>query len=102
VSVVTIRIFAAWAGAVHGGQEPERAASRAWTSEHDYPREDKDREHVLVLGGEVDFASVLAEAGAPRPDETGDGWEPSEATRLGRYARRLWDGLLEREALVDR
>ena len=33
----------------------------------------------------------------PRIDEAGPGWRDDEPTRLGRLARRLWDGLLDHE-----
>jgi hypothetical protein len=49
----------------------------------------------------VGFDRVVAQAGAPRADEDGVGWERSETTRFGRLARRLWDGLLDHEDLVD-
>jgi hypothetical protein len=45
-----------------------------------------------VLGGVLTIDDVLRER--PRPDEQGDGWDPAETTRLGRLARRMWDGLL--------
>ena len=41
---------------------------------------------------QVPFADLLA--AAPTPDEDGPGWPADEPTRFGRYARRLWDGLL--------
>jgi len=44
---------------------------------------------------------MLAQAGSPRHDESGAGWDGTEATRFGRYARRLWDGLLDHEELTD-
>jgi hypothetical protein len=44
---------------------------------------------------------MMARAGAPRDDEWGAGWEVSESGRFGRLARRLWDGLLDHEELVD-
>jgi exodeoxyribonuclease V gamma subunit len=93
---------AAWAEAAYRHVPAERAARAAWTSDYGFPREDQDREHQLVLGGVVGFERMLEEAGAPRPDEAGDGWAGSEPTRLGRLARRLWDGLLDHEALEDR
>ncbi|HXY45883.1 MAG TPA: hypothetical protein VEH29_16980, partial [Acidimicrobiales bacterium] len=93
---------AAWAAAVHEGKDPDKAASRVWTSEFNHPREDQEREHRLVLGGVVGFEWVLGGSGAPRGDEEGDDWDPSQKTRFARYACRLWDGLLDREELVDR
>jgi exodeoxyribonuclease V gamma subunit len=93
---------AAWAEAVYRHKPGERPAETAWTSAYNFPREDQDPEHQLVLGGVVGFERLLAEAGAPRDDEGGDGWDNSEPTRLGRLAGRLWDGLLDREVLVDR
>ena len=38
----------------------------------------------------------------PRADEQGDGWDADEPTRFGRYARRLWDGLLAARSVIDR
>jgi exodeoxyribonuclease V gamma subunit len=92
---------AAWAAAAHAGQDPHKAAGKAWTSDYGLAREDKDAEHVLVCGGIVAFDWLLADVGPPRDDENGTGWQLSEDTRFGRYARRLWDGLLDHEALAD-
>jgi exodeoxyribonuclease V gamma subunit len=72
----------------------EDAARREWVSEWNRDREDAEREHVLVLGGVRSFDELLAEQ--PRSDET---WDLSEATRFGRCARRLWDGLLAVEEI---
>jgi hypothetical protein len=48
----------------------------------------------------VGFDAVLA---APaRPDEQGTWWDLGEPRRFGRWARRLWDGLLAVEELVER
>jgi len=57
-----------------------------------FDHEDRDREHVFVLGRDVPFSALLAEPA--RPDEGGAGWRSDEPTRIGRYAGRLWDGLL--------
>ena len=46
------------------------------------------------------FDELLAEP--PRADEAGRGWDAGETTRFGRYARRLWDGLLACEEVSDR
>lgn len=72
---------------------PEDAAAKVWTSEFRCDKEDKEAEHVLVLGGVQSFAEVVAVA--PAPDEAGPGWATSEPTRFGRLARRLWDPLLD-------
>ena len=45
-----------------------------------------------MFGGVRTFAELLA--GPARDDEP---WNADETTRFGRWARRLWDGLLERE-----
>ncbi|MGO8876612.1 MAG: exodeoxyribonuclease V subunit gamma [Acidimicrobiales bacterium] len=97
-----LKTSAAWTAAARDRKDAAKAASKAWTSDFNYPRENRDREHVLVLGGEVSFDSMLAGSGQPGPGEEGDGWAASEATRFGRYARRLWDDLLDHEELVDR
>jgi exodeoxyribonuclease V gamma subunit len=91
---------AAWVEARAAGKAPEVAAAKAWESDWEYNKEDKELEHHLVLGGRRPFAEVLA--AAPRADEIGENWAPSEPTRFGRYALRLWDGLLSCEELVDR
>ncbi|MDQ3355019.1 MAG: exodeoxyribonuclease V subunit gamma, partial [Actinomycetota bacterium] len=90
---------AAFAAASAAGKDPEAAARKAWESAWNYPREDSDREHVLVLGGILPFADVLEER--PDQDEGGDGWNVDEPTRFGRYAHRLWDGLLACEEMSE-
>jgi exodeoxyribonuclease V gamma subunit len=95
-----LRTSAAWAEAVDGGRDPQAAASSAWTSQWRMDKEDKDAEHALVLGADVAFDDVLGLGGPPLGDE--GGWEASEPTRFGVYARRLWDGLLAHEQVTDR
>ena len=56
---------------------------------------------MLVLGGELAFDAMVERTGTPRDDEAGDGWAASESSRFGRYARRLWDGLLAQEEVAD-
>jgi exodeoxyribonuclease V gamma subunit len=87
----------AYAQAAAGGGDGTDAADKAWTSTFDYPKEDRQPEHVLVYGGEIPLSDLLA--WAPRADEN---WYPDEPTRFGVYARRLWDGLLAREEIGDR
>src|SRR5919108_920698 len=81
-------------------KEGDGAARREWVAEWNYPKEDAEREHVMVLGGVRSFDDLLALE--PRSDEHGDGWDAAEASRFGRCARRLWDGLLEFEEIGDR
>ena len=97
---LTCDASAAYAEAAAAGRDAMAAARAAWTSEYEREREDREPEHRLVFGGAIDFAALTAEG--PRADEHGDGWEQAEATRFGRYARRLWDGLLAVEVLSDR
>lgn len=83
-----------------GGRAAETLARKAWTSSFGQaPHEDRDDEHVLVLGAGTPFDELLA--ARPRDDEAGEGWAQDEPTRLGRYARRLWDGLLAVEEVRD-
>ena len=77
-----------------------RRRARAWESTWNFDREDREPEHLLVLGGERTFEELIATA--PRADEQGDGWDAAETTRFGRYARRVWDDLLACEEVVDR
>ena len=76
---------AAWAGAVAEGEDPDRAAAAEWVSGWDFPREDKEAEHVLVLGGALPLRDVLRVAGSPRDGEAG--WAPPGSTRFAAYAR---------------
>jgi hypothetical protein len=76
------------------------AATREWESDWNRDKEDRELDHQLVLGGVWTLAQLLEEL--PRPDEQGDGWDPAETTRFGRYARRLWAGPLACEAVEDR
>ena len=91
---------AAYAQAAFAGTDAEKAGRNAWESGWKFPNEDADLEHQLVRGGILAFDELTAEP--PRPDEEGDGWDDTETTRFGRYARRLWDGLLRTEAVFER
>ena len=83
-----------------GGANAGAAGRDAWESAYRYDKEDREPEHRLVLGGVRSFAELCADG--PRPDERGEGWDAGEPSRFGRYARRLWDGLLAREEVEDR
>ena len=90
---------AAYAQAVAVGEDGEAAARAAWETVFRYEKEDRQPEHLLIHGDAVPLARLLAEA--PRHDERGDGWEEAEPTRFGRYAMRLWRGLLSVEEIRD-
>jgi exodeoxyribonuclease V gamma subunit len=91
---------AAWAEAARAGGDAVDAARRQWETEWQVEHEDRDLEHQLVLDGLPTLEELLDIA--PGPDEAGPGWAPAEASRLGRYARRLWDDLLGREVIRAR
>jgi exodeoxyribonuclease V gamma subunit len=91
---------AAYAAAARRGANPAAAARGAWESTWNFDREDREPDHLLVLGGELSFEDLLA--AGPRAGESGDGWAMEETTRFGRYARRMWDDLLAVEEVVDR
>jgi exodeoxyribonuclease V gamma subunit len=78
-------------------QDGVAAAEKAWTSTFDYPKEDRQPEHLLVYRGKIALPDLLARP--PGPDE---GWYQDEPSRFGAYARRLWDGLLAREGIGER
>jgi exodeoxyribonuclease V gamma subunit len=93
---------AAYAQAVVAGEDAEGAAAAArgaWQTEFRYDKEDRDPEHLLVYGDAIPFARLLDDG--PRDDEQGPGWDQAETTRFGRYALRLWRGLLAVEAVSD-
>jgi exodeoxyribonuclease V gamma subunit len=86
---------AAWAEARRTGADPAKAAEAAWKSPWNFAKEDREPEHTLVLGGVKTLDDLIAE-----PPRDGEAWVLDEPGRLGRYARRLWDGLLERERVT--
>jgi exodeoxyribonuclease V gamma subunit len=91
---------AAWAAAISPGSThgPREAARARWASSwEDFPGEDADTEHVVVLGPEFPFEHLVGRL--PRPDEEGPGWAMDEPSRLGRLATRLWGPLLNHEHL---
>ncbi len=88
---------AAYAQAARGGGNAEAAARAAWKSGFGYDKEDRQPEHLLVYGSELDLSELLDQV--PREDES---WPPADDGRFGRYAHRLWDGLLGLEVLSDR
>ena len=91
---------AAYAQAVASGGDGEAAAREAWETAYRYEKEDRQPEHVLVYGDPLPYVGLLAQP--PRDDERGPGWDEAESSRFGRYALRLWRGLLAVETLSDR
>jgi exodeoxyribonuclease V gamma subunit len=95
---------AAYAEAARGGRDPIEPAKREWESRYGkrgwISLENEEPEHTIVLGGVVAFERLLEVA--PGPLESGVGWAADERSRLGRLARRLWDGLLDREQVSSR
>ncbi len=83
------------AGAARG-RGPGARGRGAWKSPWNFTKEDQEPEHTLVLGGVKTLEELLEE-----PPRAGEDWTVDERARLGRYARRLWDGLLEREQVTD-
>ncbi len=88
---------AAWVAA---GRDPLAAAGRSWTSAYRRDNEDKEPEHVLVLGSVLPFDAMVERSGQPDAEERT--WAPSADSRFGAYAHRLWDGLLAHEQVTDR
>jgi exodeoxyribonuclease V gamma subunit len=91
---------AAYAAAARAGLDAVAAARGAWESGFNKPGEDREPEHVLVLGGERDLDVLTAPAA--RHDEAGAYWDRDESRRFGRWARRLWDPLLAVEEREQR
>ncbi len=91
---------AAYAQAVAAGADGEAGARAAWETVWRYDKENRDPEHQLVYGESIPLARLMADG--PRDDERGPGWDEEETTRFGRYALRLWRGLIEAEAVTDR
>jgi exodeoxyribonuclease V gamma subunit len=91
---------AAYAAAASKGLDPVAAARGEWEPGYGFDREDAEPEHQLVLGGVRSFSELVAEPA--RADEQGAWWDLGEPRRFGRWARRLWAGLLAIETVVER
>jgi exodeoxyribonuclease V gamma subunit len=84
-----------------GADDADDVAKKEWeTTQRERTNEDRDAEHVFVLG-EVSFKELVALSG--RPDDDGLArYSPPETSCFGLYARMLWDGLLEHESVRSR
>ncbi|HET6505631.1 MAG TPA: exodeoxyribonuclease V subunit gamma [Baekduia sp.] len=80
-----------------GGRAGQALARKAWTTPFGgVAFEDRDEEHVLVLGARVPFEELLLE---PPRDAEEASWA-DDRSRLGVYAHRLWADV--REEVRDR
>jgi exodeoxyribonuclease V gamma subunit len=84
-----------------GADDAADQAKKAWeTTQRERTNEDKDPEHVFVLG-ELSFKELVELAG-PTDAEGLARCTPPETSRFGLYARLLWGGLLEHETVHSR
>jgi exodeoxyribonuclease V gamma subunit len=97
---IACKATAAYARALRAGGNADVAAREAWEGSYNWPGEAAEPEHVLAFGRDFSFEDLCG--AGPRDDERGPGWEPSEATRFGRYAARLWADLLDVEEVEER
>jgi len=81
-----------------GADDADDVAKKAWeTTQRERTNEDKDAEHVFVLG-EISYKELVQLSGAA--DEEGlTRCAPPETSRFGLYARLLWAGLLAHETV---
>ncbi len=83
-----------------GSDDADVAALQKWES-GDFTLENRENEHLLVLGAELSFADMVARSGLPGEGDTTSAGASGETHRFGLYARRLWDGLLQHETLAS-
>ena len=83
---------AAYAQAARAGEDAATAGREAWTSRYKFDGEDAELEHQLVLGGVRSVDDLLSEP--PQPTSAGRAGSCRRRSRFGRYALRMWDGLL--------
>ncbi len=84
-----------------GADDADVPALGEWESNRDFKRENRENEHLLVLGGELSFVEMVARSGASGNDQADEDAVSGESSRFGLYARRLWDGLLEFEKIAN-
>ena len=84
-----------------GADDADDVAKKAWeTTQRERTNEDKDAEHLFVLG-ELSFKDLVQLSG--RVDEGRSArCTPPETSLFGLYARLLWGGLLEHETVRGR
>jgi exodeoxyribonuclease V gamma subunit len=68
-----------------------------WAGSYTFPGEGHDLEHQRVFGGILTVPELTDFA--PRPEESGDGWDERATSRFGRLALHVWLPLLECEEL---
>ncbi len=90
-----VQTSADYAWAAFRGEDSCAAARAAWEGAYGRPGEADEPEHRLVFG-ERRLPALLAIP--PATGEQGAGWAMQETARLGRLARRLWNGPLAAEA----
>lgn len=84
-----------------GADDADEVAKKAWeTTQRERTNEDKDAEHVFVLG-DLSFKE-LVELSGPTDEDDLELCMPPETSRFGLYARLLWRGLLEHETMRSR
>jgi exodeoxyribonuclease V gamma subunit len=85
-----------------GADDADEVAKKTWeTTQRERTNEDRDPEHVFVLGEGLSFRDLVTLSG--RPDNDGfTRLHPPETSCFGLYARQLWSGLLEHEVLSKR
>jgi exodeoxyribonuclease V gamma subunit len=85
----------AYTAALSGGMEAAMAAAtKAWTSEYNFPKEDRDPEHEFAFGRALAFEELWTWA-RPAADEAD--WAPGVPSRFAALATRLWEGPLQWE-----
>ena len=91
---------AAYAAASPPGSDGRAAAERQWESDRNFPEEDSEPEHQLVLGGTSAVRPSCSRAAARRRATATAGTPTSRALRTLRAA--AVGRILAREELIDR
>ncbi len=84
----------AYAVAARADRSVRSECAKTWNADGFSFGEGGEPEHRLVLGAGASVGDLLAEPA--RPHETGEGWG-TDPSRFGRFARRLWEPLLDHE-----
>lgn len=82
------------AGLPQGQQAAIAAATKAWTSDFNRPKEDKDPEHEFAFDGTLTFEELWT---LQRPAADEMAWSPGVPSRFAALASRLWEGPLQWE-----